>query len=145
MPYYGKGSNSIKNNQSDFRREFTSAHFGGQFHFLEEAVSWLRYRWSPRKRRPWGSRRLAVDRQDLQRGKHTGSGEAVEFHHRNGIDRCQSDDPELQQSQRADSRSSGYAVLGSKRQQLVLSFAANPDISAKMQLSFTNSKSRSTS
>jgi hypothetical protein len=39
MPYYGKGSNSIKNNQSDFRREFTSAHFGGQFHFLDQKLS----------------------------------------------------------------------------------------------------------
>ena len=28
MPYYGEGSNSSKGNQSDFRREFTSAHFG---------------------------------------------------------------------------------------------------------------------
>jgi hypothetical protein len=39
MPYYGEGSNSSKGNQSDFRREFTSAHFGGQFHFLDQKLS----------------------------------------------------------------------------------------------------------
>jgi outer membrane protein assembly factor BamA len=39
MPYYGEGSNSSKDNQSDFRREFTSARFGGQFHFLDQKMS----------------------------------------------------------------------------------------------------------
>jgi hypothetical protein len=39
MPYYGEGSNSSKANQSDFRSEFTSAHFGGQFHFLDQKLS----------------------------------------------------------------------------------------------------------
>ena len=39
MPYYGEGPNSSKDNQSDFRREFTSAHFGGQFHFLDQKLS----------------------------------------------------------------------------------------------------------
>ncbi len=39
MPYYGEGSNSSKDNRSDFRREFTSAHFGGQFHFLDQKLS----------------------------------------------------------------------------------------------------------
>ena len=39
MPYYGEGSNSSKGNQSDFRSEFTSAHFGGQFHFLDQKLS----------------------------------------------------------------------------------------------------------
>jgi hypothetical protein len=39
MPYYGEGSNSSKGNQSDFRSEFTSAHFGGQFHFIDQKLS----------------------------------------------------------------------------------------------------------
>jgi hypothetical protein len=39
MSYYGEGSNSIKDNRSDFRREFTSAHFGGQFHLLDQKLS----------------------------------------------------------------------------------------------------------
>ena len=39
MPYYGEGSNSFKANQSDFRSEFTSAHFGGQFHFIDQRLS----------------------------------------------------------------------------------------------------------
>jgi hypothetical protein len=39
MPYYGEGSNSSKDNQSDFRSEFTSAHFGGQFHLLDQKLS----------------------------------------------------------------------------------------------------------
>jgi len=39
MPYYGEGSNSSKDNRSDFRREFTSARFGGQFHFLDQKLS----------------------------------------------------------------------------------------------------------
>jgi hypothetical protein len=39
MPYYGEGSNSSKNNQSDYRSEFTSAHFGGQFHLLDHKLS----------------------------------------------------------------------------------------------------------
>jgi outer membrane protein assembly factor BamA len=39
MPYYGEGSNSSKDNRSDFRSEFTSAHFGGQFHFLDQKLS----------------------------------------------------------------------------------------------------------
>jgi hypothetical protein len=33
MPYFGEGSNSLKANQTNYRLEFTSAHFGGQFHF----------------------------------------------------------------------------------------------------------------
>jgi hypothetical protein len=39
MPYYGEGSNSGKGNRSDFRREFTSAHFGGQVHFLDQKLT----------------------------------------------------------------------------------------------------------
>jgi hypothetical protein len=39
MPYYGEGSNSSKDNRSDFRSEFTSAHFGGEFHVLDQKVS----------------------------------------------------------------------------------------------------------
>ena len=39
MPYYGEGSNSLKANRSDFRREFTTAHFGGQFHLLDKKLS----------------------------------------------------------------------------------------------------------
>ena len=39
MPYYGEGANSSKDNQSDFRREFTSARFGGQFHFFDQKLS----------------------------------------------------------------------------------------------------------
>ena len=39
MPYYGEGSNSSKDNRSDFRREFTSARFGGQLHFLDQKLS----------------------------------------------------------------------------------------------------------
>jgi len=39
MPYYGEGSNSSKDNQSDFRSEFTSAHFGGKFRFLDQKLS----------------------------------------------------------------------------------------------------------
>src|SRR6201996_1540888 len=39
MPYYGEGSNSSKDNQSDFRREFTSARLGGQFHFFDQKLS----------------------------------------------------------------------------------------------------------
>jgi hypothetical protein len=39
MPYYGEGSNSSKDNQSDYRSEFTSAHLGGQFHLLHQKLS----------------------------------------------------------------------------------------------------------
>ncbi|QEE28906.1 BamA/TamA family outer membrane protein [Terriglobus albidus] len=39
MPYYGVGSNSIKENRSDFRREFTTAHFGGQCHFVDRKLA----------------------------------------------------------------------------------------------------------
>jgi hypothetical protein len=39
MPYYGEGSSSSKHNQSDYRSEFTSAHFGGQFHVLDRKLS----------------------------------------------------------------------------------------------------------
>jgi hypothetical protein len=39
MPYYGEGPNSSKDNRSDYRSEFTSAHFGGQFHFLDQKLS----------------------------------------------------------------------------------------------------------
>ena len=39
MPYYGEGPNSSKDNRSDFRSEFTSAHFGGQAHLLNQKVS----------------------------------------------------------------------------------------------------------
>ena len=39
MPYYGEGSNSLKANQSDFRREFTTAHLGGQVHILHQKLS----------------------------------------------------------------------------------------------------------
>lgn len=39
MPYYGEGSNSSKENRSDFRREFTSAHLGGQFHLLDQKLA----------------------------------------------------------------------------------------------------------
>jgi hypothetical protein len=39
MPYYGEGPDSNKNNRSDFRREFTSAHFGGKFHLLDQKLS----------------------------------------------------------------------------------------------------------
>jgi hypothetical protein len=39
MPYYGEGPNSSKDNQSDYRSEFTSAHFGGQFHFIDQKLS----------------------------------------------------------------------------------------------------------
>jgi hypothetical protein len=39
MPYYGEGPNSSKDNRSDFRSEFTSAHFGGQSHFLDQKLS----------------------------------------------------------------------------------------------------------
>ena len=39
MPYYGEGSNSNKDNRSDYRSEFTSPHFGGTFHFLDQKLS----------------------------------------------------------------------------------------------------------
>jgi hypothetical protein len=39
MPYYGEGSDSNKSNRSDFRREFTSAHLGGQIHLLDRKLS----------------------------------------------------------------------------------------------------------
>jgi hypothetical protein len=39
MPYYGEGSDSNKSNRSDFRREFTTAHFGGRVHFLDRKLS----------------------------------------------------------------------------------------------------------
>ncbi|HTF62858.1 MAG TPA: BamA/TamA family outer membrane protein [Edaphobacter sp.] len=39
MPYYGEGPDSSKSNRSDFRREFTTAHFGGQVHFLDKRLS----------------------------------------------------------------------------------------------------------
>jgi hypothetical protein len=39
MPFYGEGSNSSKDTRSDFRREFTSAHFGGEFHFPYQKLS----------------------------------------------------------------------------------------------------------
>jgi hypothetical protein len=39
MSYYGEGSNSLKANRSDFRREFTTAHFRGQVHVLDQRLS----------------------------------------------------------------------------------------------------------
>jgi hypothetical protein len=39
MPYYGEGPDSNKENRSDFRSEFTSANFGGQFHLLRQKLS----------------------------------------------------------------------------------------------------------
>jgi hypothetical protein len=39
MPYYGEGSNSSEDNRSDYRSEFTSAHFGGKFRFLGQKLS----------------------------------------------------------------------------------------------------------
>jgi hypothetical protein len=39
MPYYGEGPDSNKDNRSDFRSEFTSAHFGGQFRFPRQKLS----------------------------------------------------------------------------------------------------------
>ena len=39
MPYYGEGSDSSKHNRSDFRREFSSTNFGGQFHLLDQKLS----------------------------------------------------------------------------------------------------------
>jgi hypothetical protein len=39
MPYYGEGSNSSKDRQSDYRSEFTSAHLGGQVHLLNQRLS----------------------------------------------------------------------------------------------------------
>jgi hypothetical protein len=39
MPYYGEGPDSSKSNRSVFRREFTSAHFGGQVHLLDQKLS----------------------------------------------------------------------------------------------------------
>ena len=39
MPYYGEGSDSLKSNQSDFRREFTNAHFGGLVHLFDQKLS----------------------------------------------------------------------------------------------------------
>ncbi|WP_035353343.1 BamA/TamA family outer membrane protein [Edaphobacter aggregans] len=39
MRYYGEGSNSLKANRSDFRREFTTAHFRGEFHLLDQKLS----------------------------------------------------------------------------------------------------------
>jgi hypothetical protein len=39
MPYYGEGPDSDKDDRSDFRREFTSAHFGGQVHLLDQKLS----------------------------------------------------------------------------------------------------------
>jgi hypothetical protein len=39
MPYYGEGPDSNKDNRSDFRSEFTSAHFGGRFHLLDQKLS----------------------------------------------------------------------------------------------------------
>jgi hypothetical protein len=38
MPYYGQGPDSTKDNRSDFRREFTSVHLGGQFHLLDQKL-----------------------------------------------------------------------------------------------------------
>jgi len=34
MPYYGEDPIRSKSIGSDFRREFTTAHFGGKFHLL---------------------------------------------------------------------------------------------------------------
>jgi hypothetical protein len=39
MPYYGEGPDSNKDNRSDFRSEFTSAHFGGRVHLLDQKLS----------------------------------------------------------------------------------------------------------
>ena len=39
MPYYGEGADSNKENRSDFRSEFTSANFGGQFHLPRQKLS----------------------------------------------------------------------------------------------------------
>jgi hypothetical protein len=39
MPYYGQGPDSNKDNRSDFRSEFTSAHFGGQFRLPRQKLS----------------------------------------------------------------------------------------------------------
>jgi hypothetical protein len=39
MPYYGEGPDSLKSNQSDFRREFTNAHFGGLVHLFDQKLS----------------------------------------------------------------------------------------------------------
>jgi hypothetical protein len=39
MPYYGQGPDSNKGNRSDFRSEFTSANFGGQFHLPRQKLS----------------------------------------------------------------------------------------------------------
>jgi hypothetical protein len=39
IPYYGEGPDSNKHNRSDFRREFTSARFGGQFHLLDHKLA----------------------------------------------------------------------------------------------------------
>lgn len=39
MPYFGEGSFSNKDNQTDFREELTSAHFGGVVHFLDQKMS----------------------------------------------------------------------------------------------------------
>jgi hypothetical protein len=66
MPYYGEGSDSDKNNRSDFRREFTTAHFGGQVHLLDQklsaghAVGGLLVNVGP------GDFGLAIDRPDFQ-------------------------------------------------------------------------------
>lgn len=39
MPYFGEGSNSNEGDRSVFRREFTSAHFGGKVHMFGQKFS----------------------------------------------------------------------------------------------------------
>jgi Omp85 superfamily domain len=39
VPYYGEGPNSSQDGRSDFRREFTSAHFGGLFHLFHQKLT----------------------------------------------------------------------------------------------------------
>src|ERR1700742_4244651 len=37
--YFGDGPNSSKNNKTDFRREFTTAHFGARTHFFDQKLT----------------------------------------------------------------------------------------------------------
>ena len=85
MPYYGEGPDSNKDDQSDFRREFTSAHFGGQFHLLDQKLSAGYAVGGLLVHVVLAIRAAGRRRTSLQRGQHAGSGEAVELHHRNGV------------------------------------------------------------
>jgi len=62
-------------------------HFGSKFHFLDQKLSAVTLSVVSRKRRPRGSRWLAVDRQYLNEPTHP-VWRSSRIHHRNDIDHC---------------------------------------------------------